>query len=192
MKPSAILLCLASLLPILNLNAWAQGAAAPGAPAVAATTNLFTNGNFEQGTDGWTLSAWNKKGTMAADKTELHNGKPTLRVENVQGDDTQVLQTIPVKPNTRYRLAGYIKTKSVETEKRGGKDGATLAVQGGFQKTVPVVKTKSWTRVTMDYVTGKESEIKAGPRLGHHSGAVLGTAWFSELTLTEIGLNARH
>ena len=108
---------------------------------------------------------------MAVDAKELHKGKPSLRVENVEADDTQVTQKVSVKPNTRYRLAGYVKTKEVETEKRGGKDGATLAVTGGFAKTPPVFKTKTWTRVDMTYVTGaKQTEIAVGPRLGHHSG----------------------
>jgi len=192
MNPSKLIFCAAALLSFLNIITRAQENAIPGAPAASANKNLFTNGNFEQGTDGWTLSAWNKKGQMSMDADVLHNGKPSLRVENIQGDDTQVTQKVAVKPNTRYRIVGYIRTKDVQTEKRGGKDGATLAVQGGFLKTPPVVKTKPWTRVTMEYVTGKESEITLGPRLGHNSAAVVGTAWFSELSLTEIGRNAKQ
>ena len=89
----------------------------------AASVNLLTNGTFEKGAEGWVLSAHEKKGQMAMDATELHNGKPSLRIDNAEGDDTFAKQKVTVKPNTRYRIAGYIKTKAVQTLKRDGKDG---------------------------------------------------------------------
>ena len=55
-----------------------------------------------------------------------------------------------------------------------------------------MVKTKGWTRVAVDFVSGREPEIELGPRLGHYSALTMGTAWYSELTLTELGLNARR
>ena len=184
--------------PAISANVAAQPK--PKAPvATPATTpaaaeargNLIKNGNFEKGSEDWMLHAHDKKGTMAIDETELRNGKPSLRVTNSEGDDTSVTQKIAVKPNTRYQMSAHIKTKDVEAVKRGGKNGACVAVVGGYVKTPDVVKTKSWTRVTADFVTGKETEISFGPRLGFYSGLTTGTAWFSEITFTELGRNAK-
>ena len=108
-------------------------------------------------------------------------------MDNPEGDDTFVKQKVKVKPNTKYRLSGYIKTKDVLTVKREGKDGASLAVGGGFVKTPPVTKTKSWTRVTHEFATGGETEIEVGPRLGFFSALTTGTAWFADLSLDELG-----
>jgi hypothetical protein len=176
----------------------------PKTPAVAVSTatpapkatagNLVVNGTFEKGMEGWTLHSHHNSGTMAFDETERHNGKPSLRVNNPttpEGDDTSVTQKITVQPNTRYQMSAYIKTKDVEAVKRGGKNGACVAVVGGYKKTPDVSQTKAWTRVTADFVTGKETEISFGPRLGFYSGLTTGTAWFAEVTLTELGRNAK-
>lgn len=154
-------------------------------------SNLLKNGNFEKGMEGWEGHAWNKKGIVTIDTTEKYKDKPTLRIDNPEGDDTMAKQKIAVTPNTRYRLSGYIKTKNVVTVKRNGKDGATLMVVGGFNKSEPVVKSKNWTRVAMDFATGRETEIELGPRLGFYSAPAIGTAWFADLTLKDLGRTAR-
>ncbi|MDB6175872.1 MAG: dolichyl-phosphate-mannose--protein O-mannosyl transferase [Chthoniobacteraceae bacterium] len=149
--------------------------------------NLLTNGSFEKGIEGWTLNAHEKIGQVAIDEKEKHGSKPSLRLENPSGDDTFLKQTVTVKPNTKYRLSGYIKTKDVQTVKREGKDGASLSVGGGFVKTPPIVKSKSWTKVTHEFATGAETEIEVGPRLGFFSALTTGTAWFADLSLDELG-----
>jgi hypothetical protein len=174
-------------------------ASAPPAAAVAvapepdtAAGNLFKNPNFENGTEGWRITAWGKTGTMTIDDTEKHNGKPSLRVENPTPQHTLVNQKVAVKPKTRYLLAGYIKTKSVEPPKRGQNEGAELMVTGGSRRTEPVSKTTGWKRVTYSLATlDGETEMVVGISLGHYGSPVKGTAWFSELSLTEVGQNAK-
>ena len=105
----------------------------PSTAALAAPSdnrNLLVNSNFENGTQGWELIAYDKKGTMAIDNEELHNGKPTLRIDNAEGDHSFVHQALTAKPNTRYRLTAFIKTKNVLPVKPGGKSGAVLMVGG--------------------------------------------------------------
>lgn len=71
--------------------------------------------------------------------------------------------------------------------KGGGKEGASLAIAGGFIKTPSVTGTKVWARVTHEFNTGNEAKVEIGPRLGHYSNAVTGTAWFADLSLVEVG-----
>jgi hypothetical protein len=159
-------------------------------PPPATEANLFTNANFENGLEGWEMVAFRKKGTMVIDTQELHEGNPTLRIDNVEPDHTFVRQ-MAGKPNTRYRLTGYIKTKKVEPEKKGAKDGACLLVgfTAGVQngQTAPILKTQSWTKVSVDFTTTAAPEIRVGASLGSYNAPVSGTAWFSKMSLIELG-----
>ena len=176
----------------------------PAAKAEPDERNLFKNPNFENGTDGWELDTFGKNATMTADTKELHNGKPSLRIENTQGGLTFVRQHVEGKPNTHYQLSGYIMTKGVETVKKGSKEGACLLV--GFSaevrvwpgqpkasagKSAPVQKTKQWTKIVVDFNTGPKTRLPVGAALGYYNEDVKGTAWFSELSLVELGQNAK-
>ena len=96
--------------------------------AVAGERNLLVNGNFERGTRGWELIAFGKTGKMTIDAEELLEGKPTLRIENFQGDHSFVRQIVKGKPNTRYRLTAYIKTLNVQPVEGSGKEGAVVMI----------------------------------------------------------------
>jgi len=149
--------------------------------------NLLVNGSFEKGTEGWTFEPHGKVGIMALDETEKHGGKPSVRIENPGDEDSHLKQKVTVEPETRYRLEGYIKTKDVKGTKRDSKGGATLDLEGTWQHTVAVNKTKSWTKVSIDIVTGAQTEVEVGGRLGYWSDGVIGTAWFADLSLVKIG-----
>ena len=162
------------------------------------------NGNFEKGTDGWELDTFGKSGRMTVDKNELHKGKPTLRIDNTEGGLTFVRQHIEGKPNTHYQLSGYIMTKDVEPVKKGSKEGACVIVgfsaevsvgqsqskaRGG--KSVSIQKTKPWTKITVDFTSGSKTNLPVGAALGYYNENVIGTAWFAELSLVELGSNAK-
>lgn len=194
MKPLHILLF--ALLPVGIVHA--QNPAVPaqtpalGAKAAAAgDRNLLTNANFEDGATGWELVAFHNKGTMTIDTKELRNGKPTLRIDNVEGDHSFVRQVVKGKPNTHYRLTGYIKTKNVEMTKKVEKSGAVLMVGQTLECTPAIQKTKSWTKVTLEFVPKDVNDIRVGPSLGSYGANVTGTAWFAELTLTEVSGGAK-
>ena len=153
-------------------------------PNRQADKNLLTNGNFAQETEGWVFNSFGQKGQMTLDRMELHNGNPSVRIENGEDDDSSLKQKVEVKPGTWYRLSGWIKTKGVGPQKGNG-PGATLS-RGGFLMSQPIVKTKGWTSVSVNFVTQNETQIEVGPRLGQHAGGVVGTAWYSEVVLTEL------
>jgi hypothetical protein len=177
-------------LAFISSMALGQDGSLPLGQDTAAAKNLLVNGSFEKGLDGWTVDAHEKHGQATIDSTEMREGKPTLRVENAGADDTHVKQKITVEPNTRYRLEGYIKTKDAVAQGRQSKVGASLAVEGGFQRSNEVNRTKSWTRVAFDFSTGSETEIEVGARLGFYANLTMGIAWFSDLTLKKIGKSA--
>jgi hypothetical protein len=149
--------------------------------ASTAKPNLLTNPSFEEGQTGWEFAS--KRGQVTVDPTEKHQGKNSIRIENPAGEDTFLKQTITVKPKTRYRMTGYIKTKDVV----GKGAGATLALEGGYEATKPVVGNKSWTQVSFEFDSGAVDSVIVGVRLGFYSAPVMGTAWFDELSLVELG-----
>jgi hypothetical protein len=152
------------------------------------TKNLLVNGFFEKGTDGWTFDANNKKGTMTWDEAEKHGNHPSVRIENTEGDDSHLKQKVKVEPETRYRLEAYIRTKDVVPVKRDSKGGASIDLEGTWEASKPPLnKTKSWTKVSVDIVTGAQTEVEVGGRLGFWSDTVTGTAWFADFSLVKIG-----
>ena len=153
----------------------------------ANSKNLIVNGSFEKGMEGWTFDPNGKKGVAAMDENEKHLNKPSLRIDNAQPDDSHIKQKVTVEPETRYRLEAYIKTKDVLPAKRDSKGGACIDLEGTWQTSQKVNKTHSWTKVTHDIVTGSETEVEVGGRLGFWSDACTGTAWFANFTLVKIG-----
>lgn len=145
--------------------------------------NLLVNPSFENGQKGWEFFSWHKKGAVAIDRVERRDGGASVRIHNSAGDDCFLKQTVTVKPQTRYRLSGVIKTDNVLTKATG----ATLSLEGGFEKTESITGRKGWKRVEFEFVTGPLTKIKVGPRLGHHSSMASGTAWFDDLSLVELG-----
>lgn len=189
MKGPLALLCLSVSLCIVR----AQAPQSP--PPVFFSTgprqderNLFTNGDFSKGTEGWHLANWGKDSKMAIDTLELYEGRPTLRVYNLEPCHTFVRQFVQGKPFTRYRLTAYIKTLNVERAKPEDDTGAALEIGRTGIYTAPILeKTNRWTKVSVEFTTKDDGEIRVGPTLGTDPSFVTGTAWFADLKLVELG-----
>lgn len=154
-----------------------------GQNASTAKPNLLTNPSFEDGQTGWEFSSYLSRGAVAVDEDEKRDGKNSIRIENASGEDSFLTQTVAVKPKTRYRLTGYIKTKDVVVKGIG----ATLSLEGGYEHTESIIGKKGWTKVSLEFDSGVLDSIKVGPRLGYHSNMAMGVAWFDDLSLVELG-----
>ncbi len=110
-------------------------------PPAAAETNLLKNGAFENGMDGWNFDNHRKQATATRDVAELHTGHPSIRIDNQEPVDSFLVQTVTLKPSTRYRLSGWVKAKNVVKPEgqRDGPAGACLAIIGGYTQNGKVV-----------------------------------------------------
>ncbi|EDY21521.1 hypothetical protein CfE428DRAFT_0766 [Chthoniobacter flavus Ellin428] len=153
--------------------------------------NLLANANFEKGTAGWELLNWGRSSKMELDPNERHEGKAALRVDNLDGCHSFVRQLLTVKPHTRYRLSGYIKTRDVEPAKKGQRSGAILMVGRMSVYTPLLTGTTPWTKVTVDFTTKDDAQIHVGPSVGTDATFARGSAWYSELRLTELSGDER-
>jgi hypothetical protein len=153
--------------------------------------NLLQNGDFEKGTEGWVFQAWKDRVAKAAKDPEVrHLGRPSVRIDQPNPTDGALVQAVTLKPHTRYRLEGWIKTRSVEKpnipKQRQGPEGASLTVMGNYQKTPSVLGTSDWTHVHMEFVTDAKTDYKFGCRLGHYGKLVTGTAWYADVSLVDL------
>jgi hypothetical protein len=153
--------------------------------------NLLKNPRFENGTEGWKFEAWYDKVAKAVkDPSISHLGHPSVRFDQPKPTDSSLNQAVTLKPETRYRLSGWIKTNNVVKpaieKQRPGEEGASLTIMGGYEKTPSVIGTKDWTYVSLDFVTKAKTDYKIGCRLGHYGKLVTGTAWFADVSLVEL------
>jgi hypothetical protein len=165
----------------LDENKERGGGSGEGSPG-----NLVANGNFGKGTYGWELINFGKEGTMEMDPAELHDGKPALRVECTE-TMTFARQVVTVKPHTNYRLSGFVKVKDVHENGGAGDAGADLIVGSTQIKTQAAKGTADWQELSIDFNSEGKSAVRVGPALGFYGRKISGTAWFSEMSLLEVG-----
>ncbi len=144
--------------------------------------NLLKNPSFEQGMEDWVFSAFRKEGTSKIEEFQARDGDKCVLIENTKADDSFLRQTVVVKPKTLYRFSGVIKTEDVDTKNFG----ATLSLEGTFETTKSIDRSKGWTRVEFEFDSGPNETIKIGCRLGHNSSVATGRAWFDQLELVEL------
>lgn len=172
------------------------GASSAMDPESTAGANLLRNGTFEKGLDAWEFTTWNREveSKTEMDKKVLYRDRPTLRVTSPSLNDVHIAQKVKVKPGTRYLMSGFIKAQEIKDAK-GNTDGIPgVKVQGGGclsaagkgRYATSFVSTDTWTEVSREFKTQDETEVVFECRLGYFSAPVSGTAWFADVSLTEL------
>jgi len=154
--------------------------------ATQPATNLVLNGFFEEMTGeairGWKSRAW--AGEAAARwslETPGRTGTRCLSIASEKGADAAWTTTVAVKPNTSYRLSGWIKTKEVR-----GAVGALLNLQNLPEaRTTALAGTKDWTRVATIFRSAAATEVDVNCLFGGW-GSATGQAWFDDIALEEL------
>ncbi len=145
----------------------------------------LTNGGFETLTaptlpHGWRPVHWAGPWQAAVATEHPHAGRHCLVLESAAGADCAWAQPARVRPHTRYRLAGWIRTEDVEPAT--GK-GALLNVQElQGPSTPPLSGSHPWTRVDLQFDSGPHERLQVNCLLGGW-GSARGKAFFDDLTL---------
>jgi hypothetical protein len=114
----------------------------------------------------------------------FRSGKSALRIEAPEENDARLSQTVTVKPDTRYRLSGWIRTENVSLGL-----GANLNIEWpgvNWSHSRGVTGTSDWTFVTVEVNSGSSTSFDAHVRLGHYGATSLGRAWFDDVRLEAI------
>ena len=171
------MLCVCLLFPIV---AW------------AADTDIVKNSDFEYvGTDGmpegWRASGYqiNKSATVFLHDTEVFfSGHASVSVENIQENDARFEQTVPVEPNTTYKISCYIRAEGISR----GKTGANISLLNCWGSSNPVYDTNGgWERAEAYVQTGlRDKTMTIALRIGAYSSENTGKAWFDSVSVEQV------
>ena len=156
--------------------------------------SLLKNGSFDSA-EGWADNSG--RNTFSVDTNVFFSAPSALRIST--SDDSPMkggkycrasaMQTVKLKPSTKYRLSGFIKIDDVRPVCVIG--GVNFLVSGPVDKGFPdrwlATGTRDWHAFAYEFTTpgDYEGEKKAnvGPRLIHASG----TVWVDDIRLVELG-----
>jgi len=159
-----------------------------GSPAAGTSANLLPNPSFENAADSgvrdWHSQAWsgeaNAQWSVASPGRTGHH---CLAIRSEQGSDAAWTAIVTVRPNTFYRLSGWIKTQNLH-----GAVGTLLNIQNMQHVRTPAVTgTKGWTQVSTVFRTGTTTELEINCLFGGW-GVSTGQAWYDDVSLEAIDL----
>jgi putative membrane-bound dehydrogenase-like protein len=152
--------------------------------------NLLSNSSFEEitGPDrlpkDWSVRTYNGSAHHVVDFEEAKNGTRSLRITSREGADTSLFAKAAVRPDTDYRLSGWVKTAGI-----AGARGAQLNVheiQGpNSARTRGLRKKNDWTFLEVEFNSGKREQITINCLYGGW-GTSTGSAWFDDIALEEV------
>jgi len=160
---------------------------------LAGVTQFIPNGSFEEldgeNPKGWTHRNW-QRGSDAkfavgpfASGPAARLGDRCVMISSEKGADASWLTTVPIRPYSRYRLGGWIKTENLVP---GTSRGAQINVNGeGEWRTPPVTGTQDWTRVDIEFDAGANDAIEVTCLFGGW-GRATGKAWFDDIELVRL------
>jgi len=150
------------------------------------TDNLLPNSSFEEGQGdgvrGWRSQAWQGEEDGHWDVVSPgRTGKQCLSINSERGTDAAWSTTVTVEPVSFYRLAGWIRTEAIQ-----GAVGALLNIQNMQHVRTPRVQgTSDWTRVSVVFRTGEETELEINCLFGGW-GKSTGRAWYDDVVLESL------
>ena len=177
--------------PAIGRDEWLKEAANAlgkrfGVELYAEGPNLLKNPGAETpGTDGlpegWKRRDSNQAGvaqeivwTTVGEKQQPHSGAQAVKVSSKNNGESSLTAEVALKPNARYRLAGFVKTKGL-----GGRVSLFERVHGG--RTHALSRDNGWTELEVVFESGNKPSAIVEM---HFTGR--GDAFFDDLRLVEL------
>jgi alpha-N-arabinofuranosidase len=156
---------------------------------LAGVTQFVANGSFEemegQLPAGWQTRGWQRGGDAAFNvESTGHTGAQCVSISSEKGGDASWIATVPIRPYSRYRLSGFVKTENVVP---GTGRGAQINIHGvEAWRTAPLSGTADWSRVEVEFDAGANDALEVSCLLGGW-GRSTGKAWFDDIELVRLG-----
>ncbi len=149
-----------------------------------AAKNPILNPSFEDA-DGSMPQGWKKNTRQPKMELSLdsagHSGRKSARIFSSEGGDASWSAVAPVRPYSKYRLSGWIKTQDVETT--GDAKGALISLIGAqAHQTKALTGTQEWTRVELQFDTRENDAVQVNCLFNGRARAT-GTAWYDDLQI---------
>ncbi|MFI9821655.1 chitinase [Streptomyces sp. NPDC052013] len=119
-------------------------AGAGAGPAAAADVNNVKNAGFEAGLGNWTCSA--NSGTTVS--SPVHGGTSALKATPSGQDNARCSQTVAVRPNSTYRLSGWV---------QGGYAYLGVTGTGTTDVSTWTPDSSSWKQLSTSFTTGSST-----------------------------------
>lgn len=159
--------------------------------------NLIPNPSFEKadspasrGPSGWGVELWPTQRVRGAYADIGHDGTHSvmLSCEADRGAAGQWIQKVHLKPFSKYRFTGWIKTENISGN---GAGGANFVLHGANYDHKPAITgAQDWTRVEITFDTGYSDGVRVACYFGD-GGEVTGKAWYDDLSMELISREAR-
>ncbi len=152
----------------------------------AGKVQFIDNPSFEDLTGdnpkGWEPRSWQR--SAAVFKVEPgRTGSRSVSISSDKGADASWVTIVPIRPYSRYRLGGWIKTENLVP---GKSKGALINVNGVAAWQTPAVSgTRDWTKVEVELDAGANDALEVTCLFGGW-GQATGKAWFDDLELVWI------
>ncbi len=132
---------------------------------------------------GWVTRSWQQPDAAFAVETAGHTGGRSVSISSEKGADASWLADVAIRPYSRYKLSGWIKTENLVP---GKSKGALIGIQGERAWQTPAVSgTKDWERVEVEFDAGANDALSVSCLFGGW-GQATGKAWFDDVELTRI------
>jgi alpha-N-arabinofuranosidase len=178
-------------LGVILATALALAACKPEAPKaadeLAGVTQFVANGSFEeldgQNPKGWAPRRWQRSEATLAVDVSGHSGGHSVTISSEKGADASWVATVPIRPYSRYRLSGWIKTENIVG---GSGRGAQININGRDDwRTAPLAGTLDWSQVDVEFDAGANDVLEVTCLFGGW-GRSTGKAWFDDIELTRL------
>ena len=160
----------------------------PTANATKEPANLIQNPSMEEMVDGkpthWRQSTFGGQAKFTFDAAVAHSGSHSLSVSSDAGADAGWSQDVQLRPNTRYRLSAWVKTKGVGGEAMGALFNLHQLQQVGLPK--PLKGDNDWTHLTSEFASGSNTSLQLNLLFGGW-GRSRGEAWWDDVELVALG-----
>ncbi|MFS8363265.1 chitinase [Streptomyces sp. CWNU-52H] len=162
---SVLAVCTAAVLAVPGITALSSAAR-------AADADLARNGGFESGLDGWTCTAG------AVVDSPVRSGGSALRATPADSDNARCAQTVTVRPDSQYTLAGYVRGAYAYL----GASGTGTTDVSAWTPSAP-----DWQRLATTFRTGPSTTEVT---LYTHGWYGTGAYYADDLSLTGPGVDA--
>ncbi len=147
--------------------------------AADATSNLSFETVENDAPESWVFHHWNGEG-QGAIADVAHSGRHSVVLSSEKGGDLSWMGDFPVRPFSKYRLSGWIKTEDIQA---GTGLGALFNMHGMARLHTPAVTgTRDWTQIELTFETLDRTKVQVNCLLGGW-GLSTGKAWFDDVKL---------
>jgi alpha-N-arabinofuranosidase len=183
-KKQSPLTALLIVIGVLGLLAACKSQVPQAGDELAGKTQFIANQSFEavigEKPTGWEPRTWRPEAVFRIEPSG-HTGSRSVTIASEKGADAAWVAVVPVRPYSRYKLSGWIKTENLDP---GKSKGALINIEGvPAWQTPPVTGSRDWTQVELEFDAGANDALEVNCLFGGWGKAV-GKAWFDDVRLT--------